>query len=94
MKKDFLGGMVVICPLEEEWFQSIWRYLQDNVANSFIWTEDQVASFTVNCSYGLLSRLVTEVDTDCDFVAAVKRLWKTSVPSISCAYSDGDYRKR
>lgn len=27
MKKDFLGGMVVICPLEEEWFQSIWRYV-------------------------------------------------------------------
>jgi hypothetical protein len=43
--------------------------LQDNVADSFIWTTDQVASFTVNCSYVLLSRLATEVDTDCDFVA-------------------------
>jgi len=27
MKKDFLGGMVIIYPMEEEWFQSIWRYV-------------------------------------------------------------------
>jgi len=67
---------------------------QDNVADSFIWTADRAASFTVNFSYGLLSRLATEVDADCDFVAAVKRLWKTSVPSISCEYSDGDCCKK